>query len=355
MVSPFPPWLSRGGVSRTVNEIANRLKKDFDISIYCVNNKSGIFMHNSIPVHVFKGSTGVYRFSPSLYVKLKKAKCDLIHSHSLATFAPLAASLVKRDRKLVFNPYFHNIGSTSINTLLRKLYDPIVGYYLFRRADLVVCFSNTEKLFIRNLFSVSSTKVRVIYNGANIYEITGVEPYDLHEKIILYVGRLEKYKNIELIIKSLQYLPKEYQLYLIGKGAYEVNLKMIVSRLNLKDRVKFFGYLMDREMYRWLKTCSVFVQLSKIESGISISCIEALAAGKPVIVNDSVSSLKETVDLFKGEGVFPFNIKTNSARELAELIEEARLLRVNMDLKDFDWDTTARKFKELYFELIDKS
>lgn len=333
-----------------VNEISKRLTKYFDVVIYCTDNKPGTYSQNGIPVHAFRGYTTAYNFSPSLYRSLKKVKCDLIHSHSFPTFMPLAASSAKGDKKLVFNPHFHILGSTLTYTLLRKIYEPTIGYYLFKTADLIVCFSSTEKFFIRKRFGLPANKFRVIYHGANIHEVESAKPYDLHEKIILYVGRLEKYKNVQMIIKSLQYLP-EYQFYVVGKGSYEASLKKVVNRSNLRDRVKFLGYLKDEDMYRWLKTCTVLVQLSKIESGFSITCLQALAAGKPVIVNDNIISLGETADLFKGKGVFPFNGE-GSAYELARLIEDVSSVQVHPDLGDFDWDTTARKFRDLYLEVL---
>lgn len=341
-----------------IKETSNQLAKEFDITIYCADDKPGKYIHGNIPVYVFQGYRRGYYFSPSLYKEVKKVKCDLFHVHNFQSLIPLTVSIAKADKKIVFSPHFHPIGSTSPNTMLRKCYEPVVGPFLFKSSDLIICFSNTEKHLLINRFGknlIKPDKTRVIYHGANFYEVENAKPFDLSGKIILYVGRLERYKNVQIIIESLRFLPKEYQLFIIGEGTFEFTLKQIAHKLNLMDRVKFLGYLSDRLMYRWLKTCSVLVQLSKIESGISLTCIDALAAEKPVIVNNDFVALRETAELFKGHGVFPFNTEEGSAQELAKLIQNASMVRAKADLSEFNWSMSARKIRDAYLEALNSS
>jgi glycosyltransferase involved in cell wall biosynthesis len=236
--------------------------------------------------------------------------------------------------------------------LLRKSYEPLIGPYLFKTSDLIICFSNTERVLLIDRFEVPTSKIKVIYHGVNSQEIKSAKPFEFGGKVILHVGRLEKYKNVQIIIESLRFLPKEYRLFIIGEGPFKFTLQQIVYKLNLRDRVKFLGYLSDKLMYRWLKTCSVLIQLSNVESGISLTCIDALAAEKPIIVNNDFVALKETSKLFNNQGVFPFNIKKSSAQELAKLIQNASMVRAKADLSEFDWDVSARKIRDAYLEAL---
>lgn len=350
MVSPGPPWRS-GGIERLIRELAKRLKKDFNIVIYCTDSKPGLYYWEGLPVYVFRGYTSAYRFSISMCNILREAEYDLIHAHGFTTFMPLAASLTKK--RIIFNPHFHSIGSTLSYRILRKIYDPIAGYCLFQNASLIVCNSNAEKNLVSDRFKVPDDKIEVIFNGVDIHKIKNAKPYNLNGKLILYVGRLEKYKNVQVAIQAVKYLPREYYLYIIGQGSYELNLRKLTEKLDLGKRAKFLGYLTNEEVYRWLKTCSLFIHLSGIES-FGMTCIEALAAGKPVIVNDDNFGLKETADLFKGN-IFTVNIKRVSAQQLSKLIEDKSEVQVNASLNDFDWHIIARKFKDAYIKALENS
>jgi glycosyltransferase involved in cell wall biosynthesis len=336
-----------------VNEIAPRLADDFEIVVYCVR-ESGKDEHHvqaKVPVRTFRGYTDIYYFSPNLYRELKKAKCDLIHVHNFSSFMPLAAALAKGRRKVVFSPHFHIVGSTPIGRLLRRVHDPLLGRYLFERADAIVSFSNTERHFIHERFGVPLEKITVVHHGTTFAK-TQDSAENARPNTMLYVGRLEKYKNVHLIISSLSYLPDDYELRVIGTGGYESHLKELTNSLGLERRVKFLGYVDDEEMRRHLMGCSIFVQLSEIESGISISCIEALAAGKPVIVNDSLMSLREMTELFGERGVFGFDVSKNGPEDLAEIIQGLEGRQLKVDVGDWSWDKSARDLKTLYTKVL---
>lgn len=351
LVPPQAPWIT-GGVERIAGEVAQRLKKDFDMAIYCTGQKPGLYRWNDIPVHVFRGYTKAYFFSPALYQALRKSRADLFHAHTFTTFMPFAASL--SGKTFVFNPHFHHLASTFQYEMLRTFYDPTIGNYLFRNANFIVCNSNTEKELILRHYEIPLSRIETIYNGVNIDKIKNAQPFDLDHKLVLYVGRLEKYKNVQVAIKAMKYLPSDYLLYVIGKGDYRTSLGGLVTKLGLNKRVKFLGYVKDEEMYRWLKTCSVFVHFSDIES-FGMTCVEALAAGKPVVANNDKFGLKETADLFRGKGVFMVDVKEDSVREISETIKEAERFRINVDLSDFNWDTISDKFAHVYSRTLENS
>jgi glycosyltransferase involved in cell wall biosynthesis len=336
-----------------VSEIAHRLADDFEIVVYCAGDAEDDEDHvqAGFQVRTFRGFSDIYHFSPNLCRELRRAKSDLIHVHNFSSFMPLAASLAKGKSKLIFSPHFHIVGSRPINRFLRRVYDPLLGRSLFEKADAVVSFSNTERYFIHERFGVPFEKITVVHHGTT-FPKTQNSADNTQLKTILYAGRLEKYKNVHLIIPCLRHLPEEYGLCVIGTGGYESHLKQLTRNLGLEPRVKFLGYVKDEEMRRHLVGCSVFVQLSEIESGISISCIEALATGKPVIVNDSLKSLKEMVELFGDRGVYGFDVSKNGPEELAKMVQGVEGRQFNVDVGDWSWDKSARDLKALYCRVL---
>jgi len=71
--------------------------------------------------------------------------------------------------------------------------------------------------------------------------------------------------------------------------------------------------------------------------------VEALAAGKPVLVNDA-TALTEFADKF--DCVKKINIRTQSLKELAELIKKTSKIKVkNVNLSEYNWDSIVKKIE----------
>ena len=346
------PWRI-GGVERVVAETTKRLKIDFNLEIFCIGEKTETAIWEEIPVHVFKGHTAMYPFSLSLYkeLKTKLGNFDLIHSHNFATFSTLASILAnKKGVPVVFSPHFNPAASKSSYSIFRPVYDRTLGKYVLRRTDFIIYASEAERNLVESRFGIKK-KGAVIHYGADIAKLRDAEPYTLgQENVVLYLGRLLKSKNVHHIIMAMEALPNDFYLYVIGEGNYSPQLRKLITKLNLGKRVKMVGPVYGESVSRWMKTCSVFVQLSESES-YGLTCIEALAAGKPVVVNDNKTGLTELATLFKGS-IRPVNVKSQSTQDIAKVIMDVSGMRVNPDLSKFDWDYTAEGFKRAYLSLL---
>jgi glycosyltransferase involved in cell wall biosynthesis len=110
---------------------------------------------------------------------------------------------------------------------------------------------------------------------------------------VIYVGRLKKYKGIDVLIRAIgllrQTLPVE--LLIVGKGDYENQLHDLVHLQGLDDIVKFSGFLDEGEKVLQLKTSSVFACCSIDEGGWTIAGLEAMRCGLPLVVTESQKDL----------------------------------------------------------------
>jgi glycosyltransferase involved in cell wall biosynthesis len=349
IVCPFPPW-HLGGVETLVKNTSILLNNqpDINVKILCTSpsGKVGKSNWNNIPVSVYRSYTqSLYYFSPGLLSALKKSNSDIIHAHSLNTFIPLACALTKKNRPIVLQPHYHPIGSTQFNKMLKKMYDPIFIRYVFDKTDAIICVSNYEKdQLIQNL-NVSEDKIHVIPSGIDLNTIRKSEPYDSTKKLILFVGRIEKYKNIEHTVKAMEYLSDDYHFYIIGHGAYKLELERMINNLKLEKRVKILTNLDTSEVYRWMKTADLFITLSDIEA-FGLTVIEALAAGTPVIVNDK-TALSEFPVKFQNE-VFPVNLAKTTPEALADHIKSRRVNEVKVNLDMYTWENIVINFKKVY-------
>jgi len=102
-------------------------------------------------------------------------------------------------------------------------------------------------------------------------------------------------KNQEFLVKAFSYLPENYVLYLNGNIqtglSYVKKLQRIIKKKNIQN-VKIGGFLKQNMLLKQLKKSDYFVSAS-LKEVQSLSVIEALAAGKPVIAlkNETINEL----------------------------------------------------------------
>lgn len=340
-----------GGVETHVYEISRRLAKEFELEIL-TTDPSGKMLKieevEGVTVRRFKSFApgDAYYFSLELYRYLKKnsPKYDLIHAHNYHAFPALFAALTKSSNKLAFTPHYHGRGHSLIRDLLHKPYK-MLGKRIFEKADAVICVSNFEKRLILKNFNVNHSKLFVIPNGINLEEFKDIEEIKKRKrgdiKTILYVGRIEEYKGLDYLVKSLKNLPENYVLEIVGKGSYKSKIVKLARKIGVTDRVRFYQDLNRRELIEKYAKADVLVLLSKHEAyGLVVA--EALACKTPCIVANT-SALSEWVD---NENVFGIDYPIRIER-LVSLIKDVSRISV----KEFNiptWDDAVDMLKMVY-------
>lgn len=348
ILSPRAPWIP-GGVEKVVKETTTRLVNKEDIEIWCKGKENNTTKWRGIRVRTFK--TLPFGLSPSLIKELRKAQemFDIIHIHGTSNLYPLEALLVIDDwKKVVVSPHYHPRGSNALFRLTKPIYDMAVVSKYLRKADKIVCVSKTEKNIVLDKFKLPRDKVRVIYNGVPIDKIRAFKSKKIpkqNEVSILYFGRLEKYKNVHVLIESLKYLPDTFVLYIVGRGSYERELRNLTKNLKLEKRVKFLGFLLEDDLYALLHSVNIVINLSEIEA-FGIMVIESLVANKPVIVNDKLG-LRELVEYFT-ESIVPIDEPTpKNVAEIIRMLSTKRKVKAR-GLKKFRWKRITKFYYILY-------
>ena len=355
IILPLEPWF-KGGVENVVKEYSRYLRKNHELTLLCTgasmkkSMKKKIWM--GIPVIIFKSYGGILRISPKLvwYVRRIGKNFDLVVIHNYSTLLPAQVIWFKKEIPIpvVLTPHFHTQGSTTLLKVFRSIYDPFFKKIFLKRIDAVQFVSRTEKAEFTRKFSVK-VPYKVIYNGINVERFTKIEKEqkEAEEKIILCAGRIEKYKNIQYMVRTLQYLPEEFKLVIIGTGSYEKKLKKLVLKLNMENRVKFLGSVGDQEYDKWLRKSGIYVQPSKIES-FGLTTIEAVASGIRSIVNIQAYGLKEVQGLFPNE-IIGLEMVKGKERDLVETIKKYINERAsNESIKKLDWTYQGKKLEDFY-------
>lgn len=342
-----------GGVETHVKEISERLvKKGFEVEVLTTDPYGKLLKEdviNDVKIKRFRSYAPgeAYYFSKKLktYLLKNSNKYSIVHAHSYHALPALYAAQAKGSNKLVFTPHFHGRGHTFFRNLLHIPYK-YFARKIFDKADKIICVSYSEKKLILEKFKVDEKKIEIISNGVNLNKFKNLEKRkEKNRKNILYVGRLEKYKCVDYIIKALPLLDKNIYLEIVGDGPYKKVLMKLVNKLNVKDRVKFYGNLSGKELLEKYAEADLFVLLSKHEA-FGISVAEALASGLPSIVANT-SALKEWVDNENCFGIdYPINVQ-----ELAQLINKVigkSITKIQLP----SWDDVVERLVELYMSLI---
>lgn len=296
-------WPQINGISENIDTLRRQLE-NMGHEVYIVAPKSSGYKETD--GHVFR-LTGVrYVKNPEqrmiipipekdLRMLLRK-KFDIVHIHTLGTAGFLGWEFAQlRDIPCVvtyhtlLNRYAHYFLKGKI--LKPKVYE--VGSRIFcNLCDLVVAPTQRVK---DELTSYGVKKdIEVVSGGIELERFKKRESGFLRnkiglnreDKIILYLGRLGKEKNIAFIIKSLEKLlkrEKDTYLAIVGGGPEKEVLEDLVLSLGLKQKVLFTGFIERINVPNIYSDSDIFVFASNTETqGLTVP--EAMAAGLPVVV-----------------------------------------------------------------------
>lgn len=133
--------------------------------------------------------------------------------------------------------------------------------------------------------------------------------------MVVYVGRLKKYKGIDTLLQAVALLRHDVpvELFIVGRGDYETQLRRQVAEMGLESNVRFTGFLTEAQKVAILKNSSVFACCSLDEGGWTIAGLEALRCGVPLVLTESQRELVQ-------EGVTGFIVPPGSPKILAAKI-----------------------------------
>jgi len=158
----------------------------------------------------------------------------------------------------------------------------------YRMAGKIVCVSDATRGALIESYGIPEEKTVTVYNAVDTDRF---HPLGLQKNphTIVYVGRIDKRKGIEFLIRSMPLVREQVpdaQLLVGGKGAYLEKMKALVARLQLEKNVTFLGFVADEELNALYNRAQCVVVPSIFE-GFGITVIEALAAGTRVVGSDT--------------------------------------------------------------------
>lgn len=153
---------------------------------------------------------------------------------------------------------------------------------LLGRADAVAAVSETTKALIA-AHSLTSKPVTVVSNAAEV-AAADVRTVNRHDaKSLVYMGSFMPYKNVETLIRALEYLPG-WTLHIASRieGRREAQLRALIPD---RAKVVFHRGVSEEEYAALLDSATALVTASR-EEGFGLPVIEAMAQGVPVAISD---------------------------------------------------------------------
>ena len=253
----------------------------------------------------------------------------------------------------------HDVGFKRFPALYKKIqfwYHDLTMRKIKKRADVIITVSEFSKREIVELYGVDPNKITVTYLGYNKDKykkidqpnIEILDKYKIKKPYLLFIGRLERKKNIINIIKSFILAAAKYpelNLVLIGQAGNESEaIKQLISDSGLGEKIIRPGYVPEEDLPVIINLAEVFL-FPTLYEGFGLPIVQALACGTPVIASD----LEPHKEVAGEAAVF---VDPRQPAEIADKIglilsrEEYRKLLREKGLKraeTFSWAETARE------------
>ncbi|MFW0838014.1 MAG: glycosyltransferase family 4 protein [Candidatus Komeilibacteria bacterium] len=250
----------------------------------------------------------------------------------------------------------HDLGFYSCPELyhpVERLYQIWSHWLAIHRADKLIAVSQTTRDDIIRYFPKAKNKIKVIYNGwdndmfspGTDHENEQIrDKFNLPQHYWLYIGRLERKKNIVNLLRAYQLLSDHsWPLVLAGRlgnyGAAE-----ILELADEIDNVRLLGYVADDDYKALLAAAGAFVFPSHWE-GFGIPILEAMGSGVPVLC----SALPVLQEIGADAAIYfdqknPLSISQAMAEIQHDSARRDRLIQAGLQrAEDFSWQKCAQQ------------
>ena len=201
--------------------------------------------------------------------------------------------------------------------------------------------------------------IEIIPNGVDLEDLSPLASGErFPEPTLLYLGRLKRYKRVDLILQAVAELVRRgtsCRLLIAGRGDYQPQLDALRESLGLTEHVEFLGFVSEVEKRDLLRRSWIHL-LTSVKEGWGISNMEAAACGTPTIASD-VPGLRDSVVDGQTGFLVPHGDVEVLSRRIEELLDdEEKRVRLGKGARSFAegfaWDVSARAMEHFLQERV---
>jgi phosphatidylinositol alpha-1,6-mannosyltransferase len=311
----FPP--QHGGSGRWFWEIYRRFPKG-SVACFVGDHPKPDATDRDFPHRVVRGALasrewGIRSWTGlKLYLRTWRTMVKLVRRESIKQVhcgrvlpEGLAALLLKLTHRIPYTCYVHG---EDVETALTSRELKFLTAQVMRYAERIVANSQNSKKILTEKWAMPDHKVTVMTPGVDIAKFCPDPSSPPPErwagkKVILTVGRLQKRKGQDMMIRAL---PELVQMFpnihycVVGDGEERTNLEKLAAQLKVAEYVEFAGEIDDQEMIACYRHCELFAlpnrRVGNDDEGFGMVLLEAQAAGKPVLAGNSGGTSETLID-----------------------------------------------------------
>ena len=347
----YPPYIN--GVSTSVYMLKKALeRKGHQVFVVTINNDSlrYKFDENNTVIRIPGLPIGIYDYRVTNIYPIRamniirKWKLDVIHSHtefSVGTFARIISRQFNiplvHTYHTMYEDYTHYITKGYFDKSSKKIVEYLTLFYCDKTTnELIVPTKKTYDLFKqkygvdRNIYIIpTGIEIERFYtenvDNNKVEEIRKKLSFKEDSFNIVFVGRLAKEKNVDLLLnaqKNIVEKSKNINLIIIGDGPDMDEYKRTVSKLKIDNNVIFVGKVPWETVPLYYRLADVFATASRTETQ-GLTVIEAMAASVAPICIDDESFRNTVIDGLNGK---IFNDQEEYEKIVVELYKDRKLL-----------------------------
>jgi glycosyltransferase involved in cell wall biosynthesis len=355
-----------GGIGRYIFEVVSRVVRQDPTNSYVVfynplasseieiRSFGNLVNVRLVPVPIRHYSIGE---QTRFYWLLKKYNFDLVHFPNFNV--PL---LYDRPFVVTIHDIVHHkiSGHKKSRWLQFYAYKKIIEHAA-KNSKKIITVSEYSKRDIAGVFQVPHEKISVTYEGTALPEtaspllVDKVKKYFLLEKpYLLFVGTLERKKNVVQLSRGFDVLIKKYghdvDLVIAGKiDKHYPEIKHKALDIKNNTRVIFTGYVEDEELVALYHGAQAFVSAS-LHEGFGLPGVEAMKSGLPLIV----SNIEVFNEIYDNAAVYFDPNDPNDIAEKMNIVVKDQQFRSQLSVHSrarsqlFDWDRTAAETLKVF-------
>lgn len=346
--------LEIGGMEQVVADLIRSLDgESFEPIIACLESKGPIAVEleregvrvmqlpRMVPIASFLYPTELVR-------SIREERADVVHVHSGCWHKAALAARIAGVKNVIYTEHGRIFPDSRTVMFLDRLYSPLTRH--------VVAVSKDLAQYMAREVGIAAGKISVIINGIDEGRFPSGKG-DCTERPVRIgiIARLAPVKNIEMLLRAMAEVRTgkcEALLAVVGDGPERGRLEALATELGLGETVEFHGF--RRDIPSVLRDIDIFALSSRSE-GTSITLLEAMAAGKPVVVTNVGGNTDIVRDRVNGF-VVPSGDATAMAKALLALVENPRL-RLEMGAANvarvserYSIRAMTRRYEDLYRE-----
>lgn len=324
----YPPFM--GGIEKVNYDIVEGLNEDSDFQVdeLCfahstsfvdtyVNDKYKLFR---LPIIGIKFSTPISKKFFSTYKRIRN-EYDVIHIHMPNPIVSLAPLIYPTRAKIVL--HWHCDIVKKNQQFFKKFYNPFQNLLLKKAISIIgtsenYAFYSKDLKKFHNKLSIVPIGIDNSYLIQDKERIREIKETYKGKKIVFSLGRLSYYKGFKFLIEAAKYLNEDTVVLIGGCGEQEQELKDLVSKLDLTEKVKFLGRVSDKDMGSYYGAADVFCLPSPIRTeAFGVVLLEAMSLGVPIVACKIPGS---GVSWVNKDNVTGFNVPIEDPKSMAEAI-----------------------------------